>query len=246
MTMLKIRSDLHTHTTASHGKGSMEDNVRAAAALGLQKIAITDHGPAHLFGVGIANEKVLLQQKAKARQLAPLWPQIEILVGVEANIISPDGRLDVSESILEQLDIVLIGLHPRVLPASAGSAKALVWQNWLAGFPRFQPAAIETNTAALIRALERYRVDVVAHPGLHLRIDTLALAAAAAKRNVALELSAGHHVEKAYLERVLQTPAKLVISSDAHRPEDVGSFLPALKLAAELKIPALRILNASS
>ena len=41
--------DLHTHTTYSHGKGSIEDNVREAFNQGLEFVAISDHGPGHLF-----------------------------------------------------------------------------------------------------------------------------------------------------------------------------------------------------
>ena len=44
-----IYGDYHTHTTYSHGKGSVEDNVKAAIAAGLREIAITDHGPRHLL-----------------------------------------------------------------------------------------------------------------------------------------------------------------------------------------------------
>jgi putative hydrolase len=241
---MKIISDLHTHTTASHGKGSMEDNIEAAVKRGLEKIAITDHGPGHLFGVGIAGSQVLLAQKREARALAKRWPQIQILVGVEANIISPDGELDVPQAILEQLDLVLVGLHPGVMPASFNAASSLILKNWLARFPRFRPGAMETNTRALINALERYRVDFVVHPGLHLRIDTLKLARAAEKLGVALELSAGHGASREYLERVLETDVGLIVSSDAHRPEHVGNFKKALDLVEEFKIPPERILNA--
>jgi len=242
--MLKINSDLHTHTIASHGKGTMEANVRAAKNLGLKKIAITDHGPAHLFGIGIKNPQVLLDQKKEARALAKRWPQIQILVGAEANIISPEGELDLPEDILAQLDLVLVGLHPRVRPTSWGAAGDLILKNWLARFPRFQPQAMRANTQALICALDRYRVDFITHPGLHLRIDTLALAKAAEARGVALELSAGHGASREFVERVLETDVNLIISSDAHRPEDVGNFQKALALAEDFKIPKARILNA--
>ena len=48
----KMVFDYHTHTTFSHGKGSIEDNVKAAIAAGLTGLAISDHGPGHLtYGV---------------------------------------------------------------------------------------------------------------------------------------------------------------------------------------------------
>ena len=40
--------DHHTHTVYSHGKGSIEDNVKVALSKGLKSVAITDHGPGHL------------------------------------------------------------------------------------------------------------------------------------------------------------------------------------------------------
>ena len=44
----RMTFDFHTHTTYSHGKGSIEDNVKEAIKKGLKAIAITDHGPGHL------------------------------------------------------------------------------------------------------------------------------------------------------------------------------------------------------
>ena len=46
--MWKMTYDIHTHTTFSHGKGSMEDNVKAAIEKGLSAVAISDHGPGHI------------------------------------------------------------------------------------------------------------------------------------------------------------------------------------------------------
>ncbi len=46
---MRIFADYHTHTVYSHGKGTIEDNVKRAIEIGLEVIAITDHGPAHVF-----------------------------------------------------------------------------------------------------------------------------------------------------------------------------------------------------
>ena len=54
---LKMIFDYHTHTVFSHGKGSIEDNVKAAVEKGIKSIAITDHGPGHLT-YGIKREAV--------------------------------------------------------------------------------------------------------------------------------------------------------------------------------------------
>jgi len=62
MTTYRMLWDLHTHTTYSHGTGSIEDNVRAAREAGLAAIGISDHGPDHkLYGV---KEKLLPEMKS--------------------------------------------------------------------------------------------------------------------------------------------------------------------------------------
>ncbi|HPZ60294.1 MAG TPA: PHP domain-containing protein, partial [Bacillota bacterium] len=87
--------DIHTHTTFSHGKGSIEDNVKAALERGLSIIGIADHGPGHLtYGV---KRKDLPVMREEIRRLQPLYPKIQILLGVEANIINPSGKLDITE-----------------------------------------------------------------------------------------------------------------------------------------------------
>ncbi len=65
--------DHHTHTVYSHGKGTIEDNVRAAAK-GLTSIAITDHGPGHLT-YGIKMEKIP-EMKAEIQRLKRYTPSV--------------------------------------------------------------------------------------------------------------------------------------------------------------------------
>ena len=55
--------DYHTHTTYSHGvivphgKGTVEENVQAAIERGLEELAISDHGPGHVF-YGIKRNRI--------------------------------------------------------------------------------------------------------------------------------------------------------------------------------------------
>ena len=79
---MHVFADLHTHTRFSHGRGTVEDNVRAAAQRGLSQVAITDHGPASFFTVGIRNFSVLdeIRRGPAVRQKYG----IEVLVGLEA------------------------------------------------------------------------------------------------------------------------------------------------------------------
>lgn len=71
--------DLHTHTIYSHGKGTIEDNVQAAIARGLSHIAITDHGPGHLF-YGVKRRDIPRMRK-EVDALNEKYPEIKIHQG---------------------------------------------------------------------------------------------------------------------------------------------------------------------
>ena len=109
MNEYKMLFDYHTHTTFSHGKGSIEDNVKEAVKKGLKAIAITDHGPGHMT-YGIKREDVPVM-RAEIERLKPLYPQIEIYLGVEANIIDTGNNLDVTSEEIPQYDFILAGYH---------------------------------------------------------------------------------------------------------------------------------------
>lgn len=78
--------DYHTHTVYSHGKGTVEDNVRAAIAAGLKQLAITDHGFRHLtYNVRRGDWPYIMGDVEAARQK---YPQIDIFLGLETNFNS--------------------------------------------------------------------------------------------------------------------------------------------------------------
>ena len=97
--------DHHTHTVYSHGKGTIEDNVRVAAAKGLRSIAITDHGPGHMtYGIDMSK---IGEMRDEIKRLSGIYPQVEVLLGVEANTIRNAPYIDLTEEEKEELDIVL-------------------------------------------------------------------------------------------------------------------------------------------
>ena len=106
---MKIFADYHTHTVYSHGKGTIRENVESAIKKGLKEIAITDHGPRHMT-FGVSKDKIKKMRK-EIDQLNEEYDNIKILMGLECNIISYDGSIDVDDEILEQLDILLVGFH---------------------------------------------------------------------------------------------------------------------------------------
>ena len=101
--------DLHTHTIYSHGTGSIEDNVKAAIAKGMSHIAISDHGPGHRF-YGIKREDVP-KMREEIEALNRKYPQIQIRLSVEANIVKNGNHLDVTPEEYDQYDFVIAGYH---------------------------------------------------------------------------------------------------------------------------------------
>jgi DNA polymerase (family X) len=100
-----VRGDLHTHTTWSDGKDSLEDMVAAAVARGYDYYAICDHSQ-RLRG------DVLAQQSEQIDALNELVKPFRILKGIEVNI-RPDGSLDVDDDLLATRDWVVASVHSR-------------------------------------------------------------------------------------------------------------------------------------
>ncbi len=161
-------------------------------------------------------------------------------------MVSGEGDLDVSDSLLRDLDVVLVGLHPMVHYRSTTDTLRLGLLN-LAGrvSRRLYRRGRETNTHALEEAVIRHEVDIITHPGLHLSIDTPRLAATCASVGTALEISAGHpYLTTEFVLVAREAGAVFAIDSDAHRPEDVGNLAPGLAVAEAAGLPPALVLNA--
>lgn len=244
---MKLFADYHTHTRYSHGKGTVEDNVRAALSRGLKEVAITDHGPALAFA-GIKNLKILKKIKEDIDQCRGKYSGIKILLGIEANVISTSGELDITPSFIAKIDLLLVGLHTGIIPKDISSVLNLVVKNWGSKINRELSREVRRiNTASLINAVKNYPVNIVVHPGLKLNIDTCELAQVCAFRGTFLEINSSHGIEtKEFVRAAAQTDVKFVINSDAHSPEDVGGLEAGIKLALELGLKPERIINAAA
>ena len=240
---MKVYADFHTHTTYSHGKGSIEDNVKAAIKRGLHTIGITDHGPGHFF-IGIRGIGGFRRIKQEILRLRGKYPQIEILFGVEANIVDVDGTIDVPAEILPELDLLLVGYHKLVKPRS-WSALLLEVQNFMAGWLGLHPTRLRAkNTAAICAAVRRYPIKAITHPGLQIDIDTTALAQACVERGTLMEINSSYgEVLDGYVTTALPLGVQFVVNSDAHTPERVGDFSKAYALIKRLGVPRERIAN---
>jgi DNA polymerase (family X) len=104
-----IRGDLHSHTTASDGRGSIEEMAHAALARGYQYLAITDHSATHGFGDDVSPDQ-LRRQIALVHEANAKIEGITLLAGSEVNIL-PDGSPDYDDDLLAALDWVIASVH---------------------------------------------------------------------------------------------------------------------------------------
>ena len=245
---MRCYGDYHTHSQYSHGKGNIEENIQAALARGLKELAITDHGPGswNFIRLGVRSASELLVIKREIKALQQKYPGIKLYSGVEANIIYPEGELDVPEEILADLDIVAAGFHLLIYPPDFSSFQDIILKNrfiykW---FPGKRKEIRKENTEILIKAVKRYKIDFITHPGYGIDIDTYKLAEACAERGTLLEINARHVEElRAFIEAAARTEVKFIINSDAHGAEEVGNFEKALELVEKLALPWERIVN---
>ncbi len=109
ITLEDIKGDLHTHTNATDGKYSLKDMVNAAREKKYQYYSISDHSKRVTMAHGL-NEKRLEQQIEEIDKLNEEFKDIRILKSIEVDILE-DGHLDLDDSVLEQLDLVVCSVH---------------------------------------------------------------------------------------------------------------------------------------
>jgi putative hydrolase len=241
---MKLYADYHTHTLYSHGKGTIRENVEAAIKKGLKEIVISDHGPGHLtYGV---KRKNLVKMRKEIDELKKQYDNINILFGVEANLTSIDGDIDLVDEDFKLFDKVLMGYHNGAKPKTLKDGYLLFARNYLSKLvPSLREICRKTNTDAMIKAINKYKIDIITHPGAKVSIDTRELARAAAKRGTALEINSSHgYLTVEYVKIAMEEGVNFTIDSDAHRPEDVGNFVLGIDTAVKAGLPEERILNA--
>jgi DNA polymerase (family 10) len=98
-----LRGDLHSHSTWSDGKASIEEMAHAAQVLGHEYLALCDHSPR-------LREGRLQRQWEEIDALNERLAPFRILKGIEVNIRA-NGELDVGEETLARLDWVMASVH---------------------------------------------------------------------------------------------------------------------------------------
>jgi DNA polymerase (family 10) len=110
VTAADIRGLVHCHTVYSDGQHTIEQMARAADALGMEYVTITDHSPSASYAGGLTVDRLKAQWDEIARVQETV--SVRLLRGTESDILA-DGSLDYPDSILEQLDVVIASIHRR-------------------------------------------------------------------------------------------------------------------------------------
>ena len=225
-----VRGDLHSHTTESDGRDSLEAMVEAARVRGLGYLAITEHSraiPSLKRGTGM-DEGRCLEHIARVRALQEKTPGLRLLAGIEVDILS-DGRLDMADEVLAQLDVVVGSLHSQL------------------------EMGREEMTSRVLRALENRHLDVWGHPlARRLRkrepvsLDLDPVLETAVRKGVAFEINC--QPDRLDLPDHLLRPARdkgvrFVISTDSHATHQLDTMAYGVAQARRGWLTAADVLN---
>ncbi|WP_104373589.1 PHP domain-containing protein [Desulfocucumis palustris] len=243
---MRLWADFHTHTVKSDGRGTIRENVQAAAKSGLKAVGITDHGPRGI-GIGVENLSVYRESAAEAGKLEEEF-QIRVLIGAEANVTGTDGKLDIPPELAGRLDLLVAGLHPFVLPDRGSEALTWLLPNQFARVSRFARERLRSgNTKAQAEAVRKNPVDIVSHPNLMLAVDLDELARVCARYGTAMEINTGHKYDKEEIvTAALRHGTPISVNSDAHTPSGVGRLGEGEALLERLNFPMEQVFNTRS
>ncbi|HKZ61035.1 MAG TPA: DNA polymerase/3'-5' exonuclease PolX, partial [Nitrososphaera sp.] len=234
-----LKGDLQVHSENSDGTATIGDMARGAKAFELDYIAITDHTKSLALAGGL-DEQELLDQAEKISELNDRLIGFRVLASAEVNIMK-DGSLDISNNVLDRLDIVGAAIHSHFsLP-------------------------IEAQTERLVQAAKNPSVDILFHPTGRLinkrpgyPVDVEKVVEVAKDTGTVLEIDAHYDrldLKDEYVRMAVRNGVKLVIDSDAHHPihyafltfgvgqarrgwatqQDILNTLPADRLLGALK-----------
>lgn len=216
-----LKGDLQVHSNNTDGMMSIEDIALAAKEqFGLEYIAITDHTKSLVLAHGL-DETCLLDQANKISEINDKLKNhfknsssstsnkknnannsaFKVLSGAEVNVMK-DGSLDISNNVLDKLDVVGAAIHSNFA----------------------QPIEVQTNR--LIKAAQNPSVDIIFHPTGRIinrrdeyPLNIEKLINVAKDTNTALEVNSHYNrldLKDDYIRMAIQNNVKLVIDSDAH------------------------------
>jgi DNA polymerase (family 10) len=200
ITEADIQGDVHMHTLATDGKCTIEEMVGAARDRGYKYMAITDHSKNLAFANGLDDKRAVEHVQA-IRNVGNKMEGITVFAGIEVDILA-DGALDLSDSVLEQMDVVVASVHSHFNQDSA------------------------EMTDRLLRAIANPNTSIIGHPTGRLLLrregysfDRDKVFAAAAAARVALEHNSYPDrldLSDLHLRMAKAKGVKFVVNTDSH------------------------------
>lgn len=225
---MKIKVDLHTHTMVSHHAFStVTENATAASENGMEAIAITDHAPgmpdgAHQWHFDCLE---LIDRKING---------VVVLRGAECSYTNADGKLDLPESTLKKMEVVIASVHT----------------------PAFCPETSEEHTKLLLKAMENPYIDILGHIDRVKCGGDYDLIAKSAKdygklielNEHSLSYGGAEQTRKntyALAEACMKYGTFVAVNSDSHYCRKIGNFELQKKLMDEIEFDPELVVNSS-
>jgi DNA polymerase (family X) len=223
-----LQGDVHMHTVETDGRNTIEEMAKAAQQSGYKYIAITDHSKNLAFANGL-DDKRAEQHIQRIRAVDKKMEGIRVLAGIEVDILA-DGALDLSDAVLEQMDVVIASVHSHFNQDT------------------------QQMTERMCKAIENKNTAIIGHPTgrLLLKRDAYglnmeAVLDAAAKNKVAMELNAYPDrldLNDRHLRMAKERGVKIVINTDSHHTSHLEKIKYGILQARRAWLTKEDVLNA--
>jgi len=229
ITLADIRGMTHCHTTYSDGKNTVEQMARAAEAMGMQYITITDHSPTAFYANGVKLDS--LQRQWDEIDRVQEMVKVKLLRGTESDILR-DGALDYPDKVLERFDVIIASIHNRYKMDEAEMTRRLltamknplfkIWGHPLGRLiPQRPPFACRVEEVLDAIAESRAAIEINGDPK---RLD----------------------MEPRWLKEARKRSIKFVISTDAHSISDLQNLPFGVGIARRGGVQKKEVLNTLS
>jgi putative hydrolase len=224
-----LRGDCHLHSDWSDGGSPIEEMGRAAAALGHDWAALTDHSPRLTVARGLSPGR-LREQLDVVAELNETWAPFRLLTGIECDILE-DGSLDQEPELLERLDVVVVSVHSKLRMDARSMTRRMV-------------AAVRDPHSDVLGHCTGRLVTGRGRPESEFDADEVF--AALAETDTALEINSRPErldPPRRLLRRAVEAGVLFSIDTDAHAPGQLDWQILGCTRAEECGVPAERVVT---